>query len=350
MPKTVWILGAGFSAPLGGPLLKDLFSKNFISMAKATFETSSWITSRESVLVQDIWNLNEPEPGKSGYWRDAEDFLDRLDTAARKPQSPTAALLRSLAASATGGDWQLVPALSGMARRLVAAQCWYFVLNVEHHVAERWQPYKYWASQLTKDDTIISFNYDRVLESVSENVHVLLPDEAWDQKRVLVLKLHGSVDWEISEEDGKVHRVDLKPAAVLETTSNLAIGTPGPKKQELTEGPFHPLWNQAKACLLAAERIVFLGFRFPPSDSIPRRQLLSAIGGNRDQQIQSVLIHTVLGDDVGSPDSRRLRHLLGAAMQPTERYPFNYSIMQHPFWCQDFLDLVWSAKLLDVRA
>jgi len=37
MPKTVWILGAGFSASLGGPLLRDLFSKRMELELKAVF-------------------------------------------------------------------------------------------------------------------------------------------------------------------------------------------------------------------------------------------------------------------------------------------------------------------------
>jgi hypothetical protein len=37
MARTVWILGAGFSRALGGPLLDDLFSSDYIRMVNATF-------------------------------------------------------------------------------------------------------------------------------------------------------------------------------------------------------------------------------------------------------------------------------------------------------------------------
>ena len=75
------------------------------------------------------------------------------------------------------GDAQIVHDLEGFrfdrgdgvpciaARRLLGAECCSFLHSVDV-AAERWRPFHRCASQLTGEDTIVTFNYDRVVELV----------------------------------------------------------------------------------------------------------------------------------------------------------------------------------------
>ena len=82
--------------------------------------------------------------------------------------------------------------------------------------------------------------------------------------------------------------------------------------------------------------LVFVGYRFPESDSQSRSTLLEAIGENRGPG----RILTVLGPSTF--DSERLKVLLEVA---TFGRPHAVRIL--PLFAQDFLALVWSLNLLE---
>ncbi len=116
-------------------------------------------------------------------WSNAEDFLDFLDTATvdRMLMGRLEQMLSTPRPSAQD--------LSVAARRLFAAECSSFLGDTSTR-REQWQPYFRWANQLIDDhddsDTIITFNYDRVVETLfveaAQRPVVLLPDaltEAW---------------------------------------------------------------------------------------------------------------------------------------------------------------------------
>ncbi len=99
--------------------------------------------------------------------------------------------------------------------------------------------------------------------------------------------------------------------------------------------------------LRKAQAVVFVGYRFPPSDSLARRFLIESLVGNESTYLG---LHTVLGDDINHPHSRRLHGLLSYAMKRASRtladgptYRSNelkiYNLTQHPLWAQDFLDV-----------
>jgi hypothetical protein len=139
-------------------------------------------------------------------WRDPEEFLDVLESAIVET-SPARGLLKILnnAPPAT---------LADIGRRALSIECSTF-LSAADLKTERWLPYVLWASRLKKNDTVITFNYDRIPELLEMNsdrtfgpsrLSVIFPakeDWAIDEKissaraasSAPVFKLHGSVNW-----------------------------------------------------------------------------------------------------------------------------------------------------------
>jgi hypothetical protein len=172
---------------------------------------------------------------------DAEDFLEFL--AAAEEGGPTCAdsvridhMLANFANGRVG-----VAELNAAARRLVAAECSLFLLDADTG-REAWEPYLQWASGLGFKDTIVTVNYDLVPEKLG-----LLPfmpgddhDNPHERFRVpRVLEMHGSVDWEsYKDAEGRVRfkrHGDRHDYALTCADSALTIGTPGPRKAELSE-------------------------------------------------------------------------------------------------------------------
>jgi hypothetical protein len=356
MGKTVWILGAGFSRALGGPLLGELFSKDLLLKVDAAFDLEKYVgigpNNRWASAIRDLWGQFE-DARRSPPWRDPEDFLDRLDLAAREEGSPSGKWIRKVCRDV--GTFDHIKELSLAARHLLAAQCSYFLVGADVK-SERWWPYRAWAKRMTNEDAIVTFNYDYVLEMLSDKFSIVHPGAMFHgEDKTRVYKLHGSTNWIRTE--GKVDfegrviaesvEITTDPFAALSLShGGMAIGTPGPNKKELTE-LFEVLWGMAMTELREASTIVFVGFRFPPSDATPRHELLRAIGTRDRPKSQHVSMHTVLGDDVGSPDSRRLAGLIRTALEVqggrvsdiSGAMPGSYSLWQHPLFAEDFLDV-----------
>ena len=76
--KRVWILGAGFSRPLGGPLINDLLAFRERQLIAASLpESANAETVLDSLRVRAFCAYGQA----SGYWQHAEDFLATVDAA-----------------------------------------------------------------------------------------------------------------------------------------------------------------------------------------------------------------------------------------------------------------------------
>jgi hypothetical protein len=209
--------------------------------------------------------------------------------------------------------------------------------------SERWRPYRNWLSELNNDDTIITFNYDPVLEKLSgeyRRLRVLIPGS--DCKRSTretgetdVLKLHGSVNW---RRDGKTihNEADLEFGAKCHE-GDLAIATPGASKHLDVNDLFMPLWNLADQAVKEADAIVFVGYRFPPSDAYSRERLLRALWMNPSQDL---VVSVVLGPNVQHEDIVRLEKMLDwtIASCPVEKRPEDRRIT-FPLFAEDYLTI-----------
>jgi len=118
----------------------------------------------------------------------------------------------------------------------MAAECCAF-LKTADPTSERWEPYRDWLATLTADDTVVTFNYDRVIETLVAHVkdeylrnkyQVLLPNESLANDCIHVLKLHGSVDWQRSN---GTYWKSHDTSAIKASLDSIAIATPGSHKR-----------------------------------------------------------------------------------------------------------------------
>lgn len=243
--------------------------------------------------------------------------------------------------------------VADIARRLLAVECSQFLRGANPRT-ERWLPYRVWAHYLRPGDTIVSFNYDRALEllcawrkqnsdtSYQVNFEVITPDGDLEQKihrarqfGAPALKLHGSVDWIATDETISVDPADDLPAT-CKKGNQLVLAVPGPNKAGLL-GQFKAiahLWHQAQVAVSKAQRIVFLGYRFPPTDARARIELLDAILASVEENLLKQ-VQVVLGPDDQHQDVLRMRKLLGYVC-PEDR------VDVVPLYVEDFLSLHWA--------
>jgi hypothetical protein len=180
--KIVWVLGSGFSVPLGGPTLTSLLSSDSKAVVARIYPQNKYPRLYEdqyftySYKVFDYGLGNAPRNRTlPKMWADAEEYLDYLDTAVTFPQSPAAARVNSVINSTGLARTVEIPLLAVTTRRIIAAECSVFLEGTDTNL-EKWRPYYRWAKMLDYNHTIITFNYDRVLEIVSEipnikNIH-----------------------------------------------------------------------------------------------------------------------------------------------------------------------------------
>jgi hypothetical protein len=365
---TVWILGAGFSKPLGGPLLGKLLSPESERDLLVRYRAAPLLWTPEANAARWLYRYGRGGRVPMGagsfiqgenLWDDAEQYLDYLDTAAEKGAGSPACdrLLEILSDQKVDqkvaihlriqqGAAVLIP-MAAAARRLLAAECCAFLEGVDPD-SERWSPYRRWFREVFVwgEDTVVTFNYDLVPEMLADS----------QQRRDLfqyrkkpgcssLLKLHGSVNWALQSTLAVETNAGVRNALTCDD-SHLAIAGPGPGKQRLSSGVFKPFWDEALAALEKAAAIVFVGYRFPPTDAEAREKLLAAIRKNKDEK--HLAIHTVLGPNTSSDDSRRLRGLLEHAMSGVRKptmlplHPNDrcYSLWQHPLWAEDFFSIV----------
>jgi len=406
--KVVWIVGAGFSKALGGPLLDDLFIPETLGNLRDRFrfdhtlfpllynvgmaphlECLIWVYNYGRRFPYGKMALKGKTPHWPGerLWDDVEEYLVILDAAAQSipaaaatpallgPRDDAIARLKptvekflhhtgyeGLASNPKEGLTirDVIQILSDLARRVMAAQCSAFMLGAQVE-SEQWQPYADWVREcLDANHTVVSFNYDFAVERVAKDKIAVLTSntEAVPEGKARLLKLHGSVSWLKMANEERVNPTSSQQygewAALSVSDARLMLlGTPGGSKRALTDTVLKGLWVLAEAAIREADAIVFLGYRFPPSDSDARSKILQAILDNRGRPY--LALHSVLGPDTQRPDARRLRALLSATVgerqqmpnllfaqgTPTPRDPSDryFNLRSHPMWAQDFLSL-----------
>jgi hypothetical protein len=345
--KTVWVLGAGFSRSLGGPLLADLFGPVPEADDLAYFPRESCgDLARDLCVTRQVFKhgLNQK------CWANAEEFLAKVDEAFDERGRSWNILRRVVQEShshLTQRPADYLEDIQRTVRRTLAAESMRFALdpNLED---ERWLPYREWARTLEPGlDTIVTFNYDTALECISEREQgrmlTALPttvEEVATRGRVPIYHLHGCAEWVV--EGLAVTHVCIEEA--LGGGREIAIGVPGPNKAGFAETRARPLWHAAEDALANADNIAFVGYSFPRTDAMAHIRLLKAI--RRDQSTEARrYAHLVLGRDIHSDDQGRMVALIESCHGPRRRFvmhpgstPTNaFVIRQHPLGAEDFL-------------
>lgn len=329
MAKRVWVLGAGFSRSLGGPLLGDLLS--YRSRMGLSFQFGNHPHLYKSDLSNAMYWLYDigrhrallPAPNITGdaEWEHAEQFLVFLDRAVQGDSVCRSTIEQALHASLPGEA--KVADLDRIARQVIAAECVMFLRRLRDN-DEAWSPYVTWKSTLRDDDVIISFNYDLV----PERLGLVAPCSIDELARTAtpVIKLHGSVSWQLNDLGERI--LILQHDDALVEGAKPLIATPGGSKLEVTK-TLGFLWDFAKRALADAKEVRFVGYRFPPSDVFAYTELLSAIERNE----HGPDIGIVLGPEPGADANRLL--LVCQAITKSGGHVRHFSLAaEHflPFW------------------
>lgn len=350
--RRTWILGAGFSAPLGGPLLLDLFSERTEDQIAVVYGRRADMSEPETWVAVNLyrWGTGSPHTlsgndtatvGRS-LWRDAEDYLDRLDGAWLSKGKPDQVIRNAIDILAKGPgrqrirDWigndrpDLLTEVVTAAKRWLADECCVFLADAELGT-ERWTPYRNWAESLTPLDTIITFNYDRVLElliqSGRDNLFVVDPEKPnLSDYQTPIFKLHGSVDWTFDTDKNVFIRAG-NDAARNSLPNQFGIATPGPSKKHSTK-LLKPLWRRALKRLSDSQSAYFLGYRFPETDTEALCAILGAMWPRRPDP-SGVRPWIVLGPNVADERTQRVAGLF--------RHLYNAKEITPPMYAQDFI-------------
>jgi hypothetical protein len=282
------------------------------------------------------------------YWDHAEQFLDFVDTAARGNAHRSAILTGML-------DSETLDVFQKNCVRVIAGEC-EFTSLVDLSVAadatpEAWQPYQRWVRAVKGGDSVITFNYDTVLEKLGETRGVThLGKESVVGLDTFcghgvgvtpIYKMHGSIDW-IAPKTPKAVLARGEVPTLLGDGSGPLIAMPGPSKKIHCSGVFSKIWDEALNALTHAAVVVFVGYRFPPSDAESRTRLLAAL---RDNQSRALRVHTVLGPYTNEGDTIRLRELLRSTLSEkhveqadAREVPKSghFQVIVHPLYAEDF--------------
>ena len=159
----VWVLGAGFSKPLGGPLLPQLFTEEAQRQARAVFpEPDYGFWTMVIAAIPAFYRQHKRTDGNAGFWGDAEQFLDLLDSAAdtlaardsglgHLPQPIIMHLVQQTFSRLTKST-ELPALLSEVrdeAKRLLVAECSAFLVELGVK-SERWEPFRRWSVEHVK--------------------------------------------------------------------------------------------------------------------------------------------------------------------------------------------------------
>lgn len=377
----VWILGAGFSMPLGGPSFQGLISWEILDDLKSWPDYNAHalpggvLPSHWAEAVVVTYKVGLGTPGYRQLWQNAEQFLDCLDIMTRTKAGHMA---RSLTTSmlhvsnrgsfAEGGVKRDVSnearailkavniqQLRLEAIRFVAGATSYFLAAVEKDLdfvrtSEQWEPYMRWASKLERGDTVISFNYDRVpqvLASASTKVEGMRPltlfcpltsDDAdhFDGKNgryVLDCPLHGNVGWALGQ-DGIITRAGENVA--LKDPAKVLMAIPGQDKKGHANKALDHLWRYAMKKIEEAHVVALIGYRFPPTDNHAKLRLLEAMGKTRE-----IPVHIVLGPS--NEHTSRVKGMVAWTRRDLQR------VVHHDMYAEDFFAVFERERLFSMH-
>lgn len=318
-----WVLGAGFSVRLGGPLLRDLLTP--AALRRLRFRhPESWLAD----TLCDTCIALQAEGVRIGLWSDAEQYIAALGSFDSRLAAEVVEACGEAARDRRPEDAEptdFMTTLWTYARELVAAQCMNFHDEVQDEL-EPWLPYDRWVKSLSDDAAIISFNYDEVVETAFwRNERQLYTPNPRFGDRVLsnpghpvLAKLHGSVTFRDTIHPGERDNI----ANLHHNPPFLAV--PGASKADDSMTEFEEMWDFASGALEQAEQISIVGYSCPKSDEMAKAMLLDTISSNANKPP----VDLVLGPR--SPDAQRLGALLQAV---------GVDARDTSMWAEDYLSV-----------
>ncbi len=286
----VIIFGAGASRRgLGESLVPPPIDRDFFSIANQVIGHGTPKLAKK--VLNDVWKLYNRTHGVGleNYYRDLETraIIGEFAKSANKPK-----------------DWRRrEKELVEIIRRV------YVHTTVEDTNTATVKPKKSQIhtnilNQLKPKNTIITFNYDLLIEESFLDSELWNPVDGYgietsgktkgwtdrwlvknnyktkDKSKVLLLKLHGSLNWE-SYPGGR--RIRLKPKPYLVSTKEgktrfekIAILAPGWNKR-VDKNPYRRFWREARLKLQKCKSLVVLGYSLPETDLLAQSLLAEVV-------------------------------------------------------------------------
>lgn len=162
--------------------------------------------------------------------------------------------------------------------------------------------HKHILDDLEDGDTVITFNYDLIIEESFSSadkwnpidgygLHASGQRQGWAKRwlttknyergtrsKVLLLKLHGSINWEPSP-----NNLRLKPRPYLVSTrkkktrfEKISILAPGWNKR-IDKNPYRKFWREARLRLEKCKTLIIVGYSLPETDLLARALLSEVV-------------------------------------------------------------------------
>lgn len=184
---------------------------------------------------------------------------------------------------------------------------------------------------LNAKDTVISFNYDCVLDHALRkhgagkwatrhgytfpSAYALEGAAAWDAdppatastRSIHLLKLHGSINWQLPPE-GSAKPIKIKRRLHSQRgTPEFTVIPPVWNKNATNDPIFKELWRNAERAVRLAKHIAVVGFSFTPTDLHVESLFRVALAGGN--------LRTLVIANPSSDDRRRIRTVFAKALE-----------------------------------
>lgn len=294
----VYILGAGFSAAAGIPVVRDFLYDMRSSL--------SWLSAhnrqREREAVEEVLRFRKNAASAALRVKlNVENIEDLFSLAAASGQYPLAETV-SMAIAATVSFGATTregpPVFISVKHGLTIPDKWELRQEADQVNKYNAPLYDLHAGLLSglpcglhaaMRNTVITFNYDTVLENALSNWKLkswygfesnsveyddtsTFVSENNDDLTLPVLKLHGSVNWAMPQENGRLRIYGSYEELLGQNRQVLLVP---PTWRKTFSGPISHVWDAAVRALRDATRIVIIGFSIPPTD-IHFKYLLAA--------------------------------------------------------------------------
>ncbi len=290
--KRTFVLGAGFSAMAGLPTMTHLFERMLALEGKYPRDPEDYEDLRRSVkFFYPETNMSDPRS-----YPNFEEFLSMLEIS-RDFQEDS-----DVYPGATKN-------FNRYYNRTLSILC-HTITTLQNDVNYKDESHlKKFVESLTSDDTIISFNWDTLIERQAERIKKRI-DIYGHQGLTSLIKLHGSLSWvwvdrstitsnylvpmDYSTEEGQLYR--STDHSLLDTWTGLDkppfIVTPIARKTPRETSFVKRLWDTAMEVIVNASVVYVIGYSLPRQDYHARAMLRIAIDAKerRDGTARLVVI------------------------------------------------------------
>jgi hypothetical protein len=307
--KNVYVLGAGFSADAGAPVMNNFFSR----ARDLKDNPSSALTEREREIfgrvIQYRFDLDKALAKVLVDLDNIEQLFGFLEmelrlssrVSADLTKNMTYLIARTLEATSTAVLWN---GQNALVTRPVGGTRFQYQFNGNQYgffagfASGLWNPSKQNAGK--SSDSVISFNYDLILEREMGALGILpvyestgaANYEGFPQQKVQLtfLKMHGSANWlhcqrcdvlwAFTPEKAKAFEVEGQLCPSCRQLGLATVIVPPTWNKGLETKFILPVWKRVLEELTTAGRIFIVGYSFPESDQFFKYLLGLALSTN----------------------------------------------------------------------